>query len=240
MAQKKNAGQASNLKKFYGVLGAVAVVGVVAILWIVFESRTGSAAMEPVEVAGADDPQALVEKAQGVSLGENTAPVKMLVFSDYQCPYCATFALQLEPLLIEEFVKTGKLQFVYYDFPLGGGHRYSFLVSRAVRCAGDQNKFWDYQNMVFAKQSEWAYDESVPMGKLLDYGKEVGLNGGQFAQCVKSEKYADIVSANRLLGEQLLVNATPTIFVNGRKVPAEAGLDIKYYRDLINSAAGPR
>lgn len=240
MAQKKNAGPASSLKKFYGVLGAVAVVGLVAILWIVFKSRTGTAAMEPVEVAGADNPQALVEKAQGVSLGENNAPVKMLVFSDYQCPYCARFALEIEPLLIQEFVNTGKLQFVYYDFPLGGGHRYSFLVSRAARCAGDQNKFWDYQNMVYAKQSEWAYDESVPMGKLLDYGKEVGLNGGQFEQCVKSEKYADIVSANRLLGDQLLVNATPTIFVNGRKVPGEAGLDIKYYRELINSAAGPR
>lgn len=234
VAQKKNAKPASNIKKFYGILTVLAIVGIAAIAWIVVKTQTGRAAMEPVAVEGAEDPQALVAKAKGMSVGPDNAPNKLLVFSDFQCPYCGTFALQLEPLLVQEFANTGKLQFVYYDFPLGGNHRYSFLASRASRCAGDQNKFWEYHNMLFAKQSEWSFDQNAPVGKLVDYGEDLGLNKGQFEQCVKSDKYADIVSANHTLGQRLMVNATPTVFLNGRKVPSEAVLDIKWYRDALN------
>lgn len=237
MAQKKNAKPAANLKKFYGILGVLALVGVGAIAWIVVRSQTSRAAMEPVAVPGADDPQALVQKAQGMTIGRNDAPAKMLVFSDFQCPYCGTFALQVEPLLVQEFVNTGKLQFVYYDYPLGGTHRFSFLASRAARCAGEQNKFWEYHNALFAKQSEWSFEENAPVGKLLDYGKELGLDRGQFQQCVKSDKYQDVVSANHTLGQRLMVNATPTVFVNGRKIPTNNVLDIKAYRDMINSVS---
>jgi protein-disulfide isomerase len=238
VAQNRKAAPATGLKKFYWVLGLLAIVGVAAIAWVVVNGRTGAAAMEPVAVEGAQDPQALVAKAQGVAVGPENAPVKMLVFSDFQCPYCGTFALQVAPVLKNEFVTNGKLQIVYYDFPLGGSHRFSFLASRAARCAGEQNRFWEYHDMLFARQADWAFEESPPVGKLLEIGKEVGLTGKEFEKCVKSDKYQDVVSANRTLGERLQVNATPTLFMNGRKVPSEVGLDVKALRDLINSSAG--
>ena len=237
MAQTRKAKPASNLKNFYMVLAVLAVAGIAALGWIVMKGR-GKAATEPIEVAGADDPQALVALAKGVTVGKDDAPVKMLVFSDYQCPFCGSFALQVEPQLITEFVNTGKLQFVYYDFPLGGNHRYSFLASRAARCAGDQNKFWEYHNMLFARQNDWSFAQNPPINQLLDYGAEVGVDRGQLADCVKSDKHQDLVSANRTLGERLMVNSTPTIFINGRKVPADMGLDIAGLRNLINAAAG--
>lgn len=238
MANTKNPKQNSNLKNLYRILGVLAVVGVAAIAWVVVRAQTAKAVAEPVEVQGAEDPQALVAKAKGVAVGNDNAPVKMLVFSDFQCPYCGQFASQMEPLLINEFVNTGKLQLVYYDFPLGGAHKYSFLASRAARCAGDQAKFWEYHNIVFGRQSEWGFDEGLPVKKFLGYGKDIGLDEAKFKKCVNSDQHQDLVSANRLLGERLGVNSTPTIFLNGKRVPATMALDIKGLRDLINRAAG--
>jgi protein-disulfide isomerase len=238
VAQNRKAKPASSLKNFYRALAVLAVVGVAALAWIVVKGRTGKAALEPIPVAGADDPQALVAMAKGVPVGKDDAPVKLLVFSDYQCPYCGSFALQVEPQLVTEFVNTGKLQLVYYDFPLGGNHRYSFLAARAARCAGDQNKFWEYHNMLFSRQNDWSFAQNPPVNMLLDFGDEVGLDRGQLSQCVKSDRHQDLVSANRTLGERLMVNSTPTLFINGRKVPAEMGLDVPALRNLINSAAG--
>lgn len=238
MAQNRKAKPDAGTKKFYWILGVVGILGLILIATVVVRGRTGAAAMEPVAVEGAQDPQALVAQAQGVSVGPENAPVKMLVFSDFQCPYCGTFALQVEPVLKEEFVTPGKLQIVYYDFPLGGSHRFSFLASRAARCAGDQNKFWEYHNLLFARQSDWSFEANPPVKMFVEFGTEVGVSGSEFEKCVKSDKYQDVVSANRTLGERLLVNATPTLFVNGRKLPPEIGLDVPALRDLINSTAG--
>lgn len=238
MAQNRKQQPANGLKKFYRMLGILALVGVVAIAIIVVRGRSAGAALEPVEIEGADDPQALVAKAEGVAVGPENAPAKLLVFSDFQCPYCGTFALQIEPQLVQEFVNNGTLQIVYYDFPLGGSHRFSFLASRAARCAGDQNKFWEYHNTLFARQQDWSFAPDAPVREMVKMGEEIGLDKGAFEQCVKSDKYQDVVSANRALGERLMVNATPTLFLNGRKVPGEAGLDMKALRELVTNAAG--
>jgi protein-disulfide isomerase len=235
--QRRNPKQTSGLARFYWVLGILAVVGLAAIGWIVIKNKTGKAAMEPIEVPGAEDPQALVAKAQGVAVGKEDAPAKLLVFSDFMCPYCAQFAAQIEPVLVTEYVNTGKLQFVYYDYPLGGAHKYSFLASRAARCAGEQNKFWEYHNLIFAHQSDWSFEQDAPVKKLIDFGSEVGLDKGKLEQCVKSDKYADIVSANHMLGERLGVGGTPTLFMNGRKLPTEM-LEIAALRKLIDQTVG--
>lgn len=237
MAQTKKTQQ--GMSAFYWVLGLLAVVGVAVIAWIVLKGGARKAALEPVPVAGADNPQALVAKAQGVTIGPDGAPVKMLVFSDYQCPYCGTFASQIEPPLVKEFSNPGKMQLVFYDFPLGGGHKYSFLAARAARCAGDQGKFWQYHDVLFGRQTEWAEDENLPLPKFLGYGKEIGLDAGSFKGCVESDKYQDIVSANRELGEKLGVNATPTIFVNGRRVEGTSMEDLmQQLRTIISREAG--
>jgi protein-disulfide isomerase len=238
VAQTRKVQKKSGLSRFYWVLGILAVVGVAVIGWVVLRSKQANAAMEPVEVAGADDPQALVAKAKGLARGNDAAPVKMLVFSDFQCPFCAQFAATMEPALQSEFVNTGKMQFVYYDFPLGGAHKYSFLMARAARCADDQQKFWEFHNLAFGQQSNWAFDENPPLDKIFEYGKTVGLDEGKFKSCVNSEQHQDLVSANRLLGEQLGVNATPTIFINGKRVPINSVMDIRALREMINREGG--
>ena len=239
MAQAKRAAKGSNLKSFYVALAALAIVGIAVIAFVVVKNKNAKIATEPVAVAGANDPNALVAQAKGIVYGNENARVKMLVFSDFMCPYCAQFASQIQPALMEEFVKTGKMQFVYYDYPLGGAHKYSFLAARAARCAGDQNRFNEYHDILFGRQSDWSFENSVPVGSLVDYGKDAGVaDENAFKQCVQSDKYADVVSANHALGEQLGVNSTPTIFIDGKKLPVDMLLDLKAIREMINKEAG--
>lgn len=237
MAKKNRAAAStSRVKLFYILLGLVAVVGIGSLLYAVLGGRAGGAAVEPVAVAGTEDPRVLIQKAQGVSVGPKDAPVQVVVFSDFMCPYCGQFTLQVERLLKENYAQTGKIHYVYYDFPLGGAHRHSFLAARAARCAGDQGKFWEYHDYLFGQQSEWSYERNPPVGQFEDYAEALGLDRAAFSECLRSDRHADVVSANRLLGEQLGVNATPTVFVNGRRV--ERPLDWPAFKALIEGEAG--
>lgn len=237
MAKPKNVKKKSGTQPFYGILAVVALVGIAAIAWVVMRDKKSAAADAPVVVEGADDPQALVAKATGIIKGSDNAPAKMLVFSDFQCPACAAFSTNIEPLLADD-INSGKLQYVYYDFPLGGAHKYAFLAGRAGRCAADQNKFWEYHDVLFGKQSDWAFAADNPVKEFVEYGSLAGLNQAEFETCVKSDKHQEVVSANHMLGERLGVNSTPTVFINGKRVPSSDVQDIKVIREMINSSAG--
>lgn len=234
--KKATASAASGLRRFYIVLGLVAVVGALALAYALLRGGAGGAAIEPVELAGVDDPRALYARARGVVIGPETAPVKLVVFSDFMCPYCGQFASQIKPRLQEAFVDGGRLQIVYYDFPLGGTHRHSFLAARAARCAGDQGKFWEYHDLLFGRQSEWSPEASPPVDDFIEYAGVVGVERGAFERCLKSDRYADTVTANRLLGEQLGVNATPWVIVNNRYV--RNALDYGDLKQVIEQELG--
>jgi protein-disulfide isomerase len=235
--RKAAARKKSGLQPFYYVLGGLALLGIVAIAWTALRNRGGGAALEPVPLEGLNN-QEVIARAQGVKLGPDNAPAKMLIFSDFMCPYCGTFATTIEPQLKSEYIDKGKLQLVFYDFPLGGAHVHSFLAARAARCAGDQNKFWEYHNTLFGRLSDWGVAPSPPVKQFVDYAGELGMDRGAFEQCVKSEKYQDVVSASRLLGDQLGVNATPTLILNGKRVRGEIGLDWNALSELLDIETG--
>ncbi len=241
MAQSRKAAnqKKSGLQPFYYVLGGLALLGVIAIAWTALRSRGGGAALEPVPLEGLNN-QDVIARAQGIKLGPDNAPARMLVFSDFMCPYCGQFASQIEPQLKAEYIDKGQLQLVFYDFPLGGAHVHSFLAARAARCAGDQNKFWEYHNTLFGRLSDWGVSQSPPVNDFTDYAVELGINRDQFNQCLRSDKYQDVVSASRRLGDQLGVNATPTLILNGKRVGASIGLDMPALRELINAEIGVR
>lgn len=242
MAQARKAGnqkKKSGLRPFYYVLGGLAVLGILAIALTAVRNRGGGAALEPVPLEGLNNQQ-VIERAQGVKLGPDNAPAKLLVFSDFMCPYCGTFAAQIEPQLKTAFIDQGKLQLVFYDFPLGGSHVHSFLAARAARCAGDQDKFWDYHNLLFGRLSEWGLAQNPPVSQFVDFAEQVGIDRGQFESCLKSDKYQDVVSASRMLGDQLGINATPTLVLNGKRVRSEIGLDWSALSELINAELGVR
>jgi protein-disulfide isomerase len=216
--KRRKRGSGSNqLQLFFIIFGLVAAAGVVWLIYTLVGGGRG-VATQPIPVEGLDDAQVLIERAQGVGLGDPAAPVRILEFADYQCPTCAVFALQTKPRLEEQFIRQGQVYLVYYDFPLGS-FPHSFLIARAARCAGDQERFWEYQTAVYAEQSRFANRPNI-VPDLVRIGREVGLDGGGFESCVRSDRHADVVTANRVLGERLGVGGTPTVIVGGRMVPS--------------------
>ncbi len=156
---------------------------------------------ERVNVSIDDDPM----------LGNPSAKVVIIEFGDFQCPYCKKFATETLPKLIENY--GDKILFVYRDFPLEF-HQLAFNASIAADCAREQGRFWEYHDILFERQSEWASNAS----KFLDYAKELNLNVSKFKACLESGKYADEVEKDFLDGLHAGVEGTPTFFINGRKV----------------------
>lgn len=221
---------------FY-VLGAVAVIGIGVVAYNAGSSAFSSAATAPVELDISNDEE-LVALAQGVSMGDPSAPVTILEFGDYQCPGCAAFALQAKPPIQQQLVDTGEAEFVYYDFPLVSIHPNAFLAARAARCAGDQGAFWEYHELLFRNQGRWS-TANLPSSAFEDYAGEVGIDEGDFASCLNSDRFADVVTANMELGNRMSVGSTPTVLLNaGGQTRNLNSFDIGSIRSAIEAMTG--
>lgn len=234
--KKAPASATSNTKPFYILLAVVAVVGIGA---IVYSMSRGSAGMAtgPVDLS-VTNADSLLQTARGITIGEENAPVRVLVFSDFQCNACAIWSGQLEPNVKSEFVETGKVRYTYYDFPLISIHAHAFLAARSGRCAEEQGRFWEYHDRVFANQNAWAFSQSAPVSQFTQYATEAGLNVNEFTSCLQSDRHADVVTANALLGEQLGVNGTPTVFVGQRRLSNSEWSNYNAVRAAIQAAGG--
>lgn len=212
MARKPAKQQSKSLQPFYIVLGVVAVVGVAVVLWQTMGG--GSAAMEPVPVVISQEE---LSRVQGISLGRDDAPVVIYEFADFQCPGCGQFASFTAPLIKERLVETGQVRFVYYDFPLTQMHQHAFLASRAARCANDQDRFWDYHDVLYGRQPSWSSLGNAT-NYFIDLAEELGLDEGEFSSCLRSDRHQEEISRNMQLGQMLGVTGTPTLFINMKRL----------------------
>ncbi len=197
------------MKNFYIIIGVVAVAGVAVVAFAL--RGGGSAASVPVDLGDIGD-QELVDLAQGMVYGDPDAPVTIMEFGNYQCPACMIFALQIKPQIDLAYIETGQAKFVFHDFPTSI-LPHSFLAARAVRCAGDQGRYFDYHDSVFRTQRQWSRPDS-PVGHFNDLAADLDLDTGAFGDCLNSDRHADIVTANATLGQMLGVPGTPAIFVH--------------------------
>ncbi len=206
---RDNARRSSGLNKFYVIIGLVAVVGAV----VVGSSlrRGSSGASEPVDLGNIQDRE-LVELAQGIIFGDPDAPVTIMEFGDYQCPACRSFALLTKPQLDLAYIETGQAKLVYHDFPLSI-HPHAFVAARAARCANEQDRYSDYHDALFRTQEAWSPLQNAT-NHFNELAGDVGLDTEAFRECLESDRHADVVTANVLLGERLGVGGTPTIFVH--------------------------
>jgi len=212
VGRKAHASNGAARQKLYLILGAIGIL-VIGFIGYSVSSSGGQAATQPIEVPGLDDPQQLVALAQGMAMGDEDAPVTIVEFGDYQCPGCAYFGMTIEPQIVSELVETGKARFVFYDFPLVGiGHPHSFLAARAARCALDQDRGWDYHETLYVNQTLWS-PTGDPTDDFVTYAAQLGLDEGAFESCLRSDRHAEVVTANMRLGQELGVNGTPTVLV---------------------------
>jgi protein-disulfide isomerase len=198
----------------YLLLGVVAIVGLAVIAYQMKEKPAPTT--QPVAVTLSPSELAAVK---GISIGREDAPVTIFEFADFQCPGCGQFATFVTPLIKERLVDSGQVRYVYYDFPLSM-HPYSFLASRAARCANEQGKFWEYHDKLYHNQSRWAAERTAggATDQFIAYAGELGLDRGRFEECLRSDRYAEDISRSLKLGETLGVQGTPTLFVNGERL----------------------
>jgi protein-disulfide isomerase len=153
--------------------------------------------LSPPKVQVAYDPKRLHGNAK--------APVMIVEFSDYQCPYCH----QIEPTVKDLLAKYGdKVSLSYRDFPLSAIHPYAMGAAEASRCAEEQGKFWEYHDQLFTASS-------LEKNSLLEYAKNLKLDDKQFESCLTSEKYKSDIEKDELEGRNAGVNGTPGFFING-------------------------
>lgn len=217
------------------------------------KTSTGSKAMLPVSILIAGiliagsimyQPGSLDDKGAGVApvgdarkasltigaapvLGEANAPVTMIVFGDYQCPFCKNQADGVERQLREEYVKTGKLKIAFKHFPLENIHPQARPAAIAATCALAQNKFWEYHDALYEKQATLA---DINFANL---AQSLGLNRTTFESCIKDPKISESVTKDLEEGIALGIRGTPASFVDN--VYIEGAYPYKSFKEIIDA-----
>jgi len=144
--------------------------------------------------------------------GSPDAPVTIVEFSEFQCPYCGLYVRETFPKIDETYVKTGKVKYVFRDFPLTSIHPNAQKAAEAAGCAAQQGKFWEYHDILFTHQ------DALDVPSLKQYAADLGLDTAQFDACLDSGAMADEVAKDMADGQQYGVTGTPAFFVNGIKL----------------------
>lgn len=217
-------------KLFYLILGLVVIAGVAFLLLADRDGEDIATAPLPAWLDQVEaDPEA------GVVLGSEDAPVQIMEFADYQCPYCARFGTFTGRLIKQNYVRERELaRWVMYDFPLGFPN--SLSSSLAARCAGEQGGFWPMHDLLLSRQTEWGPSES-PVRVFSGYAGELGLDRAAFRACIEERRHLEEIIASRRYGEELGVQGTPSIFLNGRQLDLATETSYESLEQLILAAA---
>jgi protein-disulfide isomerase len=164
--------------------------------------------------AGADSVVPAADRSR--SKGDSTAPVTIIEISDFQCPYCRQFAEETYRQLDSAYIQTGKVRLVFIHYPLPN-HAQAFPAAEAAMCAGAQGKFWPMHDRIFASQREWSGQADAPQ-RFARMAVEVGLDAGQWRDCVENDRVAPIIINDVMGATQAGVNGTPTFILSGQKV----------------------
>ena len=173
------------------------------VLRMVSQRPQSNAPVAPVRVSVAGAPV----------LGRADAPVTLIEFSDYQCPFCQRFFATTLPALKKEYVETGKLRYVFLDFPLDQLHPQARRVAEAAHCAGEQGRYWEMHAVFFQNQRALAAQQFA------EHAQAAGIDATKLGLCLASGRHAARVARSIADGAALGIQATPT-FVVGR---TEAG-----------------
>jgi protein-disulfide isomerase len=154
-------------------------------------------------------------EVSGNSTGRPDAPVKVEEFADFQCPACGQFSSSTEPLLIKQYIATGKVYYTFYPYSFIG--KESFAAAEAAYCALDQNKFWEFHDTLFINQTGENVGDFSDR-RLQAFAGNIGLDLKQFNSCTKNGTNKTKVQDDIRYGKKFGVNATPSFVVNGKLV----------------------
>lgn len=223
------------------------IIGRFELTTITFRTTDSTAAAEvkTEQTAKTDTSAQVKEPAKPVNvdingdqvLGSKDAKIVIVDFSDYQCPVSKYFTAQILSQLKTDYIDTGKIKYIFKDFPLNM-HKYAVYASLAAECAGQQGKYWEMHDMLFNSQNEWASAEEKPDEIFKSYAKQLALNAVKFETCYTSQETKDEIMEDKKIGTDLGVSGTPTLIINGyisRGVPQDYEQFKAYLDNLIGS-----
>jgi protein-disulfide isomerase len=191
---------------FYALLAIIAIGGV-ALLATVAQRPSGDDATRATITSTVPLDSLPARGAAG-------APVTIVEYADFQCPACGVFATTLEPGIVKDYIDTGKVRFVYHDFPLPQ-HANAVPAAEAARCAADQGAFWPYHDLLYAKQAEWE-NSSQPLAQFAAYAEQQKLDRGAFETCFNSHAHRATITQLYQDSSSGGVNQTPTFAIDGK------------------------
>ena len=224
-------------RPFLLAISAVIVVLAIILSFFFAKGSSGDAAfvtkLEQAQKALPKDLQ------NGTKLGKDDAPVKLVSYEDFQCPFCLQYTANQEGELIEKYVKTGEVQLEFRHLAQLGAE--SVRSAIASQCAADQNKFWEYQNKLFRVQAEAGQfkSEKKDAGRFSDnnlkgYAKDVGLQSDTFDKCLDSSQHLDLVQQPLLDANAQGITSTPGFVVNGSPLGSGAPATIEGWKQIFD------
>lgn len=202
--------QKQRKQRLYIVLGVVGLAVIIAAILIIPSLLPAG---EFVTITPHERPM-----VDGRALGDPSAPVTIEVYEDFQCPACKSFSEQIEPEIVDTFVATGDVYYIYRHFPFlddQAPRNESDQAANASMCAAVENRFWDYHDMLFANwdgENQGAFNDK----RLVAFAEALGLDMQEFNQCFDDNQFKDEIDADLVSGRDSGVTGTPSVMVNGR------------------------
>jgi protein-disulfide isomerase len=148
-------------------------------------------------------------------MGSPDAPVTLIEYSEYLCPFCRRFVLETLPLIEEQYIDTGQVKLIFRDFPVHG--QPAVAMALVAECAADQDKFWEMHYMLWERTDEWSQSEDL-LTTIQGYASELGLDGDEYMSCLEQGTPIDRIREDYEIAVQDGVSATPTFFINGTEI----------------------
>lgn len=168
---------------------------------------------EAPEVLGAEDFAKITSGGAAVK-GEEKAPITIVEFSEYECPFCKRYVDETYPQIFDEY--GDKIRYIFHDYPLPF-HPHAQKMAEVARCAGEQNKYWQMHDLLFKNRETWANKQDASTD-IAGYAKSLGLDLEKFNSCLDSGKYTQAVKDDMVLGQSVGVQGTPSFFINGKRL----------------------
>jgi protein-disulfide isomerase len=190
---------------------------VIVVLAIVIISQISSASTAKANIITPEFVKA--QQTDGLTMGDPNAKVTVIEFADFQCPYCGVYWKQLEPTIVENYVNSGKIQYIYHPFSFLGSGSWdeSVKASEAAYCANDQGKFWEYRSMLYANQNgenKGAFSQA----NLIAFAEVIKLDNKTFKQCLSDGIHNAEVTASTKAASDYGATFTPSFLVDGNIV----------------------
>jgi len=179
----------------------------------------------PEEIPDATDPTPQPEERVSVNIvaspmiGKKEAPLTMVLFTDYQCPFCVSFETKIFPEIKRKYIDTGKLRFVVQDLPLPS-HQHAVKDAEATYCAEEQGKYWEFRKRLILNP------ETLDAAALPFHASKIGLDAAKFTTCLKSGRFSEKVKASAANATSQNINGTPTIIIGRKKGAAVEGIKL--------------